>query len=168
MDGQPDAPSRCRRPTLRPTLGDRAIATEESASRPHPFAGLGRRRIEGHRTRVRRSRRAPSIERKRGVAMKTVMVRYKTTEAHARANEELVRSVFDELRSRAPRGLRYATYRLGDGVTFVHIAAVETPDDNPLTNLASFKAFQAQLKERCVEPPVVVELSPVDSYGFDG
>lgn len=64
--------------------------------------------------------------------MKTLMVRYKTAAAHAEANEELVRAVFDELRSRAPEGLRYASYRLADGVTFVHLATLQVPDENPL------------------------------------
>ena len=98
--------------------------------------------------------------------MKTIMVRYKTAEAHAHANETMVRAVYDELRSRAPAGLRYATYRLADGVTFVHIAKLETPDENPLVTLPAFKAFQKGLKDRCVEPPVVMELSAVDSYGI--
>ena len=97
--------------------------------------------------------------------MKTIMVRYKTSEAHAEANAALVRAVFDELRSLTPAGIRYATYRLADGVTFVHIATHETPGENPLTSLSAFKAFQSKLKERCVEPPVITELSPVDSYG---
>jgi hypothetical protein len=96
------------------------------------------------------------------------MVRYKTAEAHAGANEALVHAVFDELRSRAPGGLRYATYRLADGVTFIHIATLETPESNPLVALPSFKAFQKELKDRCVEPPVVTELSAVDSYGMVG
>jgi hypothetical protein len=100
--------------------------------------------------------------------MKTVMVRYKTSEAHAQANEQLVRAVFDELRSRAPEGLRYASYRLADGVTFVHIATLQTPDENPLAVLPAFKAFQAQLKDRCVEVPVVTELSAIDSYSAEG
>jgi hypothetical protein len=95
---------------------------------------------------------------------KTVMVRYKTTEADAQANEALVRAVFDELRSRAPEGLRYATYRLGDGVTFIHVATLETPDANPLAALPAFKAFQDKLRDRCVEPPVFTELVAVDSY----
>jgi quinol monooxygenase YgiN len=98
--------------------------------------------------------------------MKTVMVRYKTAPAHAAPNEALVHAVFDELRERAPGGLRYATYRLADGVTFIHVATHEAPDANVLTALPAFKAFQAQLKERCVEPPVITELSVVDSYGL--
>ncbi|MEO6420378.1 MAG: hypothetical protein ABIP39_13260 [Polyangiaceae bacterium] len=96
--------------------------------------------------------------------MRTVMVRYKTAEAHAEANAALVRSVFDELRSRAPSRLRYATYRLPDGITFVHIATLDAQGDNPLTALPAFEEFQKNLKERCVEPPVVTELTAVDSY----
>src|SRR4051812_18297962 len=95
---------------------------------------------------------------------RTIMVRYTTSEATADTNAALVAAVFDELRARAPHGLRYASYRLPDGRTFVHIATVETPDANPLLALPAFKAFQAQLKDRCVEPPVVTELSPVGSY----
>ena len=97
--------------------------------------------------------------------MKTIMVRYKTSEATGDSNEALVRAVFEELRARAPAGIRYTSYRLADGVTFMHIASVETPEENPLTSLPSFKAFQAQLKDRCVEPPVVTELAIVGSYG---
>lgn len=93
------------------------------------------------------------------------MVRYKTSDATGETNAKLVRAVFEELRARAPGGIRYTSYRLADGVTFVHIASVETPDENPLTALPSFKAFQSQLKDRCVEPPVVTELSVVGSYG---
>ncbi len=92
------------------------------------------------------------------------MVRYKTCEAQAETNEVLVRAVFDELRLRSPAGLRYASYRLADGVTFVHIASLAVSDENPLIALPSFKAFQAQIKERCVELPVVTELPTVDSY----
>jgi hypothetical protein len=96
--------------------------------------------------------------------MKTIMVRYTTTEAHADQNEALVRAVFDELRASAPKGLRYATYRLAGGATFVHLASFETPLPNPLTALSSFQDFQAQLKQRCVEAPVLIELSNVDAY----
>ena len=98
--------------------------------------------------------------------MKTIMVRYKTSEAGGDTNATLVRAVFDELRTRAPAGIRYASYRLADGVTFIHIASLVTPEENPLAALPSFKAFQGQLKDRCVEPPVVTELTVVGSYGM--
>jgi hypothetical protein len=97
--------------------------------------------------------------------MTTIMVRYKTSAETGDANATLVRAVFEELRARAPEGIRYASYRLADGVTFVHVATVADRDDNPLTALPAFKAFQAQLKDRCVEAPVVTEVSVVGSYG---
>jgi hypothetical protein len=100
--------------------------------------------------------------------MKTIMVRYKTSEIQADANETLVRAVFNELRTVAPRGFRYATYRLADGGTFIHLATLDAPDDNPLLGLPSFKAFQKDLRDRCLEPPVVTELRAVDSYGSPG
>jgi hypothetical protein len=97
--------------------------------------------------------------------MKTTMVRYKTaSEAHAATNEALVRAVFDELRVQVPAGIRYASYRLADGLTFVHIATLATPNENPLVGLPSFKAFQEQLKARCVELPLVTELFAVDAF----
>ena len=97
--------------------------------------------------------------------MKTIMVRYQTSAAQAAENERLVRAVFDELRAQAPGGFRYASYRLADKVTFVHIATLDSPDENPLIALPAFKAFQKDHKARCVEPPVLTELIAIDSYG---
>jgi hypothetical protein len=96
--------------------------------------------------------------------MRTIMVRYRTEDAHASTNASLIRAVFDELRARAPNGFRYATYRIEGGATFMHVATTEGDGDAPVTSLASFKKFQAELQGRCVEPPVVTELSPIDSY----
>jgi hypothetical protein len=99
--------------------------------------------------------------------MKTLMVRYKTKKDQAAANEELVHAVFDELRTRKPAGLRYGTFRLDDGVTFVHIAAMDAPEvSDALTSLPSFKAFQKDLRARCVEGPEPVEMHAVDSFGL--
>jgi len=97
--------------------------------------------------------------------MKTLMVRYKTHAEHAETNARLVHAVFDELRAKQPDGIRYATYRLADGVTFIHVAT-HVHDPVRLTSLPAFQAFQANIKERCAEPPVVTELSVLDSYGF--
>lgn len=96
--------------------------------------------------------------------MKTIMVRYRTSEEHAAVNATLIGEVFGELRVRNPAGLRYASYRLADGVTFVHLAQLEASDGNPLADIPAFQAFQERLRSRCVEPPVVTELSALDSY----
>ncbi len=96
--------------------------------------------------------------------MKTIMVQYKTTEAHANANEALVRAVFAELAASGPPGIRYASYRLADGLTFLHIASIDTRDENPLLELGSFKSFQKELRARCAEPPVITEVAAIGAY----
>ncbi len=96
--------------------------------------------------------------------MKTIMVRYKTKPEHAEANAALVREVFEPLNKLTPAGICYASYRLEDGVTFVHVATYAEP--NPLSALPAFQAFQAQINERIEGPPVVTELFAVGSYGL--
>lgn len=97
--------------------------------------------------------------------MKRVMVRYKVKVDRAAENERFVKAVFAQLDRDKPTGLRYVTFKLEDGVSFVHIASVETPDgSNPLVGLAAFKELTAQIKDRCEEPPVTVDLNEVGSY----
>jgi hypothetical protein len=93
------------------------------------------------------------------------MVRYKVARAGDR--ELAPRAGSTRARAARPAGLRYATFRLEDGVSFVHIVAHEEADgSNALTSLPAFKAFSAGVKERCVEPPVRVELTEIGAYGF--
>jgi hypothetical protein len=97
--------------------------------------------------------------------MRRVMVRYKVKPDEAARNEELVRAVYEELQRTEPDGLRYATLKLEDGVTFVHIASTDTRNGaGPLTELQAFKEFQAGIRDRCEEPPVVTELSEIGSF----
>ena len=101
--------------------------------------------------------------------MRTVLVRYKTKQDQAEANAKLVRTVFDALATRVPGGFHYVTLRLADGVTFVHVASVETDDGtNPLADVAAFGRFQAAVGERCEVAPVVTELTEVGSYRLLG
>jgi hypothetical protein len=101
--------------------------------------------------------------------MKRVMVRYKVKAGRAAENERYISSVFEQLQRDRPTGLRYATFKLGDGVSFVHIVSLEAADgSDPLRELAAFKAFTAEIKDRCEDPPVAAELKEVGSYGFFG
>jgi len=98
--------------------------------------------------------------------MKIVLVQYKTRDDAAAENEALVHAVFDELRAGAPAGLDYGTFRHADGSSFVHLAVIDTPDgSNPLVSLGSFKHFQEDLGERCVDGPSPEDLVAVDGYG---
>jgi len=94
-----------------------------------------------------------------------VVVRYRTKPEHADENQRLVEDVFAALARTEPQGLRYATFRLDDGVSFVHIASVETDDgSNPLDSLAEFAAFGKGVADRCDEPPRVEVAALVGSY----
>ena len=73
--------------------------------------------------------------------MRQVMVRYTTRADAAEENARLIRAVFESLRAAAPAGLTYASYRLDDGVSFVHIASMDDAANNPLQQLAAFTAF---------------------------
>jgi hypothetical protein len=95
--------------------------------------------------------------------MRRVMVRYKVKPERVAENEELVRAVYAELAQARPPGLRYETYRLDDGVSFVHLAQ-SAGRPGPLAEIAAFARFQQGIGERCDEPPVVTELSPVGAY----
>jgi hypothetical protein len=98
--------------------------------------------------------------------MKTVMVRYKVKPELADENQRLIEKVFAQLAREKPAGLRYQSFRLDDGVSFMHIATREGgPDDSPLLKLEAFKAFVAGIKDRCVEPPVTTDVQPVGQYG---
>lgn len=97
--------------------------------------------------------------------MKTVMIRYKVKPALADENQRWVEKVFAELERSQPQGLRYQTFRLDDGVSFLHIATREGgPDDSPLMRLESFRAFVAGIRERCDEPPVQMEVTALGRY----
>ncbi len=95
--------------------------------------------------------------------MKHVVVRYKVKPERIEEHEALVRSVFAQLAEVRPAGLDYQVFKLGDGVSFIHRASVSAAE-NPLTSLESFKAFTADIKSRCEEPPVSSESARVGSY----
>jgi hypothetical protein len=95
----------------------------------------------------------------------TRVIRYRTKPEHADENERLVRDVFAELAEEDPAGLRYATFRLADGVSFVHVAVTDG-DENPLTSFPAFAAFQADIGERCAEGPTPAEATVIGNFGL--
>jgi len=80
-------------------------------------------------------------------------------------NAELVRAVYRELAELSPAGFRYATYRLEDGRTFVHVAERDGGADNPLPDLPAFRRFQAGIGERCESGPEVGGAELVGRFG---
>jgi hypothetical protein len=99
--------------------------------------------------------------------MAVTVVRYRTKPERADENQAFIEKVFAELAAEQPDGLRYMTLRLSDGVSFVHVASIETADgSNPLATTEAFGAFQRQVADRCEEGPLAMQGAVVGSYGF--
>jgi len=67
--------------------------------------------------------------------------------------------VYVELAATAPSGLRYSTFRLADGVTFVHVV-----DGDGLAELTAFQEFQRALGDRVVASPTREDATLIGSY----
>ena len=93
-----------------------------------------------------------------------MIVRYKVKPDRAAENQRYIEAVFNELTTTAPAGLTYASFKLDDGVTFVHVATIASESENPLFQTAAFKAFVAEVEDRCAELPVTEMLHEVGSY----
>jgi hypothetical protein len=96
------------------------------------------------------------------------MVRYKIQPDRVDENETLVRAVYEQLNRERPDGLHYATFKLRDGVSFMHVVFETDQPGRILGEVAAFKAFTADIESRCDEPPVVTEVTLVGSYGMSG
>jgi hypothetical protein len=97
--------------------------------------------------------------------MRRVIVRYKVKPESAAENVSLIQRVFAQLTDEAPDGIRYATFKLEDGVSFIHVATIDTADDkNPLQAIAAFQQFAQTIKDRCVEPPISMQAEVVGEY----
>jgi hypothetical protein len=96
--------------------------------------------------------------------MKSV-IRYRTKPESADENQRLVEDVYAELTAREPGGMRYATLRLADGVTFIHIFMTDSDDTpNTMGDIAAFVEFQRELAQRCVEQPAAQAATVIGSY----
>jgi hypothetical protein len=95
--------------------------------------------------------------------MRRILVRYTLKPEHVAENEQLVRAVYQELDRVRPDGFQYGTFKLDDGVTFVHLATNQG-EDNPLQRIDAFRRFQEGILDRCDTPPVVSETNEIGAY----
>jgi hypothetical protein len=97
--------------------------------------------------------------------MTAAVIRYQTKPEAADKNQHLIENVFAELASTAPPGLHYSSFRLADGVTFVHVAVTEG-ETNPLGLSGAFAEFQSGIRDRVVAAPEPAQATVVGSYRF--
>src|ERR1700687_4892960 len=97
------------------------------------------------------------------------LIRYKTKPESADENQRLVEKVYEELIARDPGGVRYATLRLEDGGTFIHLLTTDSEDAaNTLGSIAAFAEFQRDLAQRCAELPAAQPVVVVGAYRMLG
>ena len=98
--------------------------------------------------------------------MGSSMIRYKVRPDRADENEALVRAVYEQLNRQRPGPLHYATFKLPDGVSFMHLVFETDQPGRILNEVPAFQAFVADIASRCDEPPVATEVTVVGSYDF--
>ncbi len=101
--------------------------------------------------------------------MTNMLVQYKVKIGRAAENEAFISRVFEQLEEQKPSGIRYASFKLADGVSFIHFVSVETADGaNPLCELSAFNAFTKSSSDRIDGEVVVTQLRPFRSYRVFG
>lgn len=99
--------------------------------------------------------------------MKKVVIRYKVHADKVTLNETLVKAVYKQLHEENLEGFQYITFKMEDGVSFIHIAFSDNEQANKaFSNLPAFKNFQTDIKDRCKELPVVTPVAVIDHYNF--
>ncbi len=100
--------------------------------------------------------------------MTVLMVRSKVRQDAVEEVDAAVKDMFAAIERAELEGIRYASYRLSDGVTYVALLEIEEGVDNPLPGLAEFREFQENLKGWVAEPPTPDQATVVGSYRFFG
>ncbi len=91
--------------------------------------------------------------------MKIVRVVYTTTAKYANRNMENIRQVVEELNELNHPGIKYSTYLMSDGKTFMHFDQFENEEAHSvLTGLESFKKFSDELLVSDLEAEPKLEL----------
>jgi len=91
--------------------------------------------------------------------MKIVRVQYTTTHEYAATNMQNIRQVVMELKKLNHPGIKYSTYLLPDGKTFMHFDQFENEAAHQLLqSLDAFKKFSAGLWASGLENEPVLDL----------
>src|SRR5215831_19321047 len=107
-----------------------------------------------------------SLTMKGDSSMSVLMIRSKVKAADAAEVEAAAKRLFAALQEAQPRGIRYTSCRLSDGVTYVALLELDEGLENPLPALPEFREFQESLKQWMAEPPIPEPLTVVGSYRF--
>ena len=96
--------------------------------------------------------------------MSVLTVRATLKEEHVADAEAAVQRMFAAIEREQLEGIRYASIKLADGVTFLALLEIEDGVENPLPGLPEAQEFYERLPEWYVEPPEVGPGTPIGSY----
>ena len=86
--------------------------------------------------------------------MKAIRVQYTVKDDFVETNHANVRAVMEELRGKGNVGVKYTTFVLGDGRTFVHVAIHrDEAAADIIPSLPAFHTFRTALKDNVEVPP---------------
>jgi quinol monooxygenase YgiN len=99
--------------------------------------------------------------------METVIVRYRVKPSVVEENEALIAAVFEELRTLGLDGVKYASFKQDDGLSFVHIASFASAEaKKAFGDSKAFQAFTRDIKSRCDVPPEATPLKPLQNFNL--
>jgi hypothetical protein len=97
--------------------------------------------------------------------VKSIVVRYQAKPDRADENQRLIEAVFADLQRLEPEGFSYQVLRLEDGVSFIHVVTEYDVDrSDSLQDVPAFRAFVADVAERCDVPPSASGATVVGGY----
>ncbi len=97
--------------------------------------------------------------------MKIIRVQYKVKPEYVVHNQENIKAVMADLRKLNNPNIKYTSFLLDDGQTFMHFAMYPDEATSQILNgVESFNKFRQELKaSEPIEPPVSVNMSMVAS-----
>lgn len=97
--------------------------------------------------------------------MEAVKVQYTVKEDYVNTNKRNIERVMSELKSLNNPGIKYSSFLLDDGKTFVHVGMYADAESKAIVgDLDSFKKFRTELQESQPEvPPKAEDLNLVAS-----
>ena len=122
-----------------------------------PAAFLAARRTTADRTNATRSG---------DITVSAHTIRYTVKPEEVARNEDLLKALFAELEELQTPGLRYAVFRLPDGVSYMHLVSHDKQSHGPLQRPQKIGEFHEGLHERCDEQPVRTSMIELGSFGW--
>lgn len=96
--------------------------------------------------------------------MSVLLLRSKVKADKAAEAEAGIKKMFAALEEARPQGVRYSSYRLPDGLSFVVLLDIDEGLENPLLAVPEFAEFQKTLATWLEAPAAVEQLTVAGEY----